>query len=238
MPRGGVLRLAAARDTVMPGQPPVPGLDLAPGRYLRLVVGDSGAGMDARPWRRATEPFFTTKEVGKGTGLGLSMAHGFAVQSGGALTIDSAPGQGTVVTLWLPESSIAAAPDRPDIRTATARLGAGRVLLVENDQPVRGVMAAALREEGLTVTEAADGASALALLASAGDFEVVLTGHAMPGMTGGALATALARLRPGLPVVILTGNADRPPPDAPPDVPVLRKPIEPAELAARLRVLA
>jgi signal transduction histidine kinase len=103
MPRGGRLRLeAAAEDLAAPNAEGLPA-----GRYVRIRVGDTGAGMDAATLARATEPFFTTKEVGQGSGLGLSMAHGFAVQSNGALRIDSAPGEGTVVTLWLPEAAAA-----------------------------------------------------------------------------------------------------------------------------------
>jgi CheY-like chemotaxis protein len=112
-----------------------------------------------------------------------------------------------------------------------------RLLLVEDDAPVRGVMATALREEGLLVTEAADAVAALALIGSGQEFDLVLTDQAMPGMTGSALATELASRRPGLPVAILSGHAAAQPEDAPPGVPVLRKPFGPAELAARLRTL-
>ncbi|MFC7692617.1 ATP-binding protein [Paeniroseomonas aquatica] len=102
MPGGGVLRLGVTPEEV--AAEPGGAAGLPPGRYLRLTVGDTGAGMDAPTLARATEPFFTTKEVGQGTGLGLAMAHGFALQSGGALAIESAPGQGTRVSLWLPEA--------------------------------------------------------------------------------------------------------------------------------------
>jgi len=102
MPDGGTLTLFAGAETVDEEQP---GSGLAAGRYLRLGVRDSGRGMDAATLARATEPFFTTKEVGQGTGLGLSMAHGFAEQSGGRLSIESAPGRGTTVALWLPVPS-------------------------------------------------------------------------------------------------------------------------------------
>ncbi|MBV1799861.1 PAS domain-containing protein [Siccirubricoccus sp. G192] len=106
MPGDGRLRLSATAETVGPGHPQ----GLRPGRYLRLAVEDSGAGMDAATLARATEPFFTTRETGQASGLGLSMAHGFAVQSGGALALASTPGQGTVVTLWLPVAAAASQP--------------------------------------------------------------------------------------------------------------------------------
>ncbi|WP_165982249.1 PAS domain S-box protein [Dankookia rubra] len=100
MPEGGTLRLQAAPEAVARSNPQ----GLAPGSYVRIRVADSGEGMDADTLARAAEPFFTTKDVGQGSGLGLSMAHGFAAQSGGALRIESTPGLGTVVTLWLPET--------------------------------------------------------------------------------------------------------------------------------------
>ncbi|MDN3566875.1 PAS domain S-box protein [Paeniroseomonas aquatica] len=234
MPGGGVLRLGVTPEEV--AAEPGGAAGLPPGRYLRLTVGDTGAGMDAPTLARATEPFFTTKEVGQGTGLGLAMAHGFALQSGGALAIESAPGQGTRVSLWLPE----AGPQEAGSPLAAAGPATGlgrplRLLLVEDEAPLRQVMAAALREEGLVVTEAADAPAALRLLDTGLGCDVVLTDQAMPGMTGGALAAALARRRPGLPVALLSGHADPPPPELPPGVPVLLKPLGTAALAARLR---
>jgi PAS domain S-box-containing protein len=231
MPRGGLLRLEAAAERVEPGG----ARGLAPGRYLRLSLRDTGEGMDAPTLARATEPFFTTKEVGKGTGLGLAMAHGFAAQSGGALGIESAPGHGTTVTLWLPEAAAEADPAIAPPPAGTRALG---VLLVEDEAPLRGVMAAALREEGLAVTEAGSAAAALALIEAGGRFDLVLTDHAMPAMTGGMLAAEVTRRWPGLPVVILTGNAETGELDMAPGTPVLRKPLGPAELALRLRALA
>ncbi|RYJ01269.1 MAG: PAS domain S-box protein, partial [Acetobacteraceae bacterium] len=202
MPEGGTLRLTAEPADALVDGP----ASLAPGHYLKLTVADTGAGMDALTLARATEPFFTTKEVGKGTGLGLAMAHGFAVQSGGALTLESAPGRGTVVSLFLPEvgASVGAATGAeaaPPPLSSVPAARSLRLLMVEDDAPVRGVMATALREEGLQVTEAADAMAALALIGSGQEFDVVLTDQVMPGMTGSALATELARRRPGLPVM-------------------------------------
>src|SRR4051794_33462299 len=106
MPQGGVLRLEAGTERAGPANPQ----GLAPGGYLRIRVADSGEGMEPAVLARATEPFFTTKGTGQGSGLGLSMAHGFALQSGGSLQIESTPGEGTVVTLWLPEAEEASLP--------------------------------------------------------------------------------------------------------------------------------
>ncbi len=98
MPGGGRLRIEAAREATSPADP----RGLAPRGHVRVSLADTGTGMDPATLARATEPFFTTKEVGKGSGLGLSMAHGFATQSGGALRLESRPGEGTVVRIWLP----------------------------------------------------------------------------------------------------------------------------------------
>jgi signal transduction histidine kinase len=108
----GLITVAAARAVVRPSERE----GLAPGVYVRLSITDTGHGMDEETKARAIEPFFSTKGIGQGTGLGLSMAHGLALQLGGGLTIDSAPGAGTTVTIWLPESqqppiAIAAPPD-------------------------------------------------------------------------------------------------------------------------------
>src|SRR3954462_8714652 len=100
MPGGGILSLSAAAETVDAGT--VHSADLRPGRYVRLSVSDSGVGMDQTMLARVFEPFFTTKPVGQGTGLGLSMVKGFVEQSGGGMTIESRPGKGTSIRLWLP----------------------------------------------------------------------------------------------------------------------------------------
>ncbi len=197
---------------------------------------------------RATEPFFTTKEVGKGTGLGLSMAHGFAVQSGGRLAIGSAPGQGTTVTLWLPaaEPEPAAAPGVPAaeagspsaVRGPAPEGGAGpRVLLVDDEPGVRSVLAEALREAGFDVALAERAAAALTRVAQAEHFDAVVTDLAMPGMSGAVLVAELARRRPGLPVLLLTGDAAaaEPMPEAP--AALLRKPVNPEALVRALRDL-
>ena len=111
MPEGGTLLLAAAPEAVLDAKAHPAGL--APGGYLRLSVADTGTGMSAATLARASEPFFTTKPHGQGTGLGLAMARGFAHQSGGGFQIESAPGQGTTVTLWFPEAADVSGGERP-----------------------------------------------------------------------------------------------------------------------------
>ena len=209
MPHGGVLTLEAAGELAGPGHP----AELAPGRYVRFSVTDTGAGMDAATLARVTEPFFTTKPVGKGTGLGLSMAKGFAEQSGGRFAIASQPGHGTRVDLWLPQAGAPTAGVPPAASGPAAGAGAEpaepslpRVLLVDDDAFVREVLAEELRGE-YNVLAAASGSEALALLTAGEAVDAVVTDLSMPGIDGLALIRAVQLRRPGLPALLLTGYA-------------------------------
>ncbi|MFN3686808.1 PAS domain-containing protein [Salinarimonas sp.] len=240
MPGGGTLTIAARAGAPAPH-------GLPSGDYLCLSVADTGAGMDGATLRRATEPFFTTKGVGKGTGLGLSMVHGLAVQSGGALTLDSHPGAGTRVCLWLPRASeTPRAPDAPagavpsPARAATAPGASPRplsVLVVDDDALVRMGTASMLEDLGHEPIEAESGPEALAILASGQPIDIVVTDHAMPGMTGTELAARIRAERPGLPVALATGYAELPNGERV-DLPRLAKPFRQEDLAALLETLA
>jgi PAS domain S-box-containing protein len=226
MPGGGVLTISGSARIVSEGE--VPGL--AAGRYVRLSVADTGTGMDEATLARAVEPFFSTKGIGRGTGLGLSMVHGLAAQLGGALTLDSRVGEGTLAALWLPVSDAAPA----SIATGGPVDGAGRatagtVLLVDDEPLVRASTADMLTELGYEVVEADSGSDALALL----DVrlpDLVITDHLMPGLSGTDLALILAAERPDLPVLIVSGYADLD--GLPADLPRLTKPFRQADLAA------
>jgi len=201
MPEGGRLSVRlAATEAGMPGR-------LAPGQWLTVAVSDTGAGMDAETLSRAVEPFFTTKGPGQGTGLGLSMVHGLAAQSGGALVLESAPGRGTTATLWLPASALrpVAAESQPSTRTPST--GHGTVLVVDDEVLVLESTAAMLEELGYETVQAESGEAALSVLGSRADIVAVVTDHAMPGMTGTALAARLRAERPNLPVILATGYA-------------------------------
>jgi signal transduction histidine kinase len=205
MPKGGRITVSAREESVGPGN----SLELVPGGYLVLVVGDDGEGMDAATLARAAEPFFTTKPVGKGTGLGLAMVHGLAAQSGGTLRLESVPGRGTTVSIWLPVATTGVG--RPLVEAAPSA-GSGtpphRILLVDDDRLVREGTRAMLEDIGHHVLTASSGAEALELLRDGASVDLVVTDHIMPGLTGLELATRLEEAHPGLPVLLASGFAD------------------------------
>jgi signal transduction histidine kinase len=221
MPNGGriTVRTANLAATDLPGD-----VDLGPGDYVLLAVEDTGEGMTQEVAARAFDPFFTTKEVGKGTGLGLSMVHGFAAQSGGGLRLESAPGAGTCVTLYLPRDRSVAAAER-DEPAAPPRGSAGTVLVVEDDDEVRAISVEMLTSLGYRVHIARDGYEALATLASAEPVDLLFTDLVMPrGMSGIELAREACRIKPGLAVLLTTGYALRQS-AGPDEFPVIAKPF-------------
>lgn len=233
MPNGGTLTISTANVTL--GEPQRSEEPLA-GEYVCVSVADTGTGMSDAVLARAFEPFFTTKEIGKGSGLGLAQVFGFAKQSGGGVRIDTAPGKGTTVCVFLPRAL--RAPQQPDAADAP-RTGvpvAGRTVLVLDDEAnVRQVTADALRTAGCIVIEAADGAAAMELLADNEAIDAAVTDVAMPGMSGVQFAEHARALRPALPVVFVTGQVDAEELASVPAEHVLRKPFDRKELVERLR---
>ncbi|HQT76531.1 MAG TPA: PAS domain S-box protein, partial [Rhodopila sp.] len=205
MAAGGTLTLSAEAEAVAAGVPHPAGL--ASGNYVRITVADTGTGMDQSVLARVTEPFFTTKEPGKGTGLGLAMAKGFVEQSGGSLSIDSAPGRGTRVILWLP-SATGPATTRGDGGTSRG-VADDRpwVLLVDDDPIVRDVLRLSLEDAGYAVLAAESGPAALACLGIGDKVDLIVSDLTMPGMDGITLIKAAQERRPRLPAVLLTGYA-------------------------------
>jgi CheY-like chemotaxis protein len=201
--------------------------------------------MDPATLARVTEPFFTTKPQGQGTGLGLAMARGFAEQSGGALQLESEPGQGTTVTLWLPEAEPNAAAALPPIGSPVDGDRARdhhRVLVLDDDPLVREVLAQQLGVAGFNVLRAESGAEALALLAAGEHVDGMVTDLSMPGLDGLAVIREAQSRIPGLPAVLLTGYAGdiaalavRGAPNK--SFTLLRKPVSGQVLADRLRGL-
>ncbi|HET6806500.1 MAG TPA: ATP-binding protein [Frateuria sp.] len=201
MPKGGTLSIELA--PVASGPTP----EHSATGYVRIAVTDTGVGMDRETMARAVEPFFSTKETGRGTGLGLSMVHGLAGQLGGHFAIDSTPGVGTRVELWLPVTTATALAHRRD--ADDGRVPAPRrpldVLLVDDEQLVRDGTAAMLRELGHGVVEASGAGEALDKLREGLHVDLVVTDYKMPRMDGAELARHLRESRPDLPVLLITG---------------------------------
>jgi PAS domain S-box-containing protein len=199
-----VVRLARAG---MEGDGPPPA-GLRPAPHARLTVEDSGCGMDAATLLRVFEPFFTTKPVGRGTGLGLAVAHGIVSSHGGAIAIDSVPGRGTTVAIHLPLAdapSAHASEPVPPHRAAANGTGQ-RILVVDDDEVMALLLGELLARAGYRVATHRDAPSALAALrADPHGYDLVLTDFNMPNGSGLAVAGEVARLRAGLPVVIVSG---------------------------------
>jgi signal transduction histidine kinase/ActR/RegA family two-component response regulator len=182
-------------------------LELAAGEYLLLSVSDTGTGMPDTVRERAFEPFFTTKELGKGTGLGLAQVYGIAKQAGGAARIESVPGRGTTVTIYLPRAKAQPAADAPAAEAAPAPVVEGaRILVVDDDAGVRAYVTDALAHLGYVTLEASDGATALVMLEEH-PVDLLLVDYAMPGMTGAEVTRRALARRPDLPVVFASGYA-------------------------------
>jgi len=204
MEGSGDLTISVAAESIKAGHP----AGLKPGDYVRLCVSDTGKGMDEATISRAIEPFFSTKGVGQGTGLGLSMAHGLASQLGGALTIESQPGAGAHISIWLPQSIELTIsdqrPETPSLRGAEA----GVVLLVDDEPHIRAVTAEMLTELGFDVREANSPEAALSAVQAGLTPDILVTDHLMPGMTGVELAYAVQAILPDARALIISGFAE------------------------------
>jgi signal transduction histidine kinase/DNA-binding response OmpR family regulator len=228
MPDGGTITIAA-------DEPPDAAAGLASGRYVRLIVSDTGTGMDEQTLARATEPFFSTKELGKGTGLGLSMIQGLATQLNGTLRLLSTVGKGTRAELWLPAS--AADEQRPALPAPSMQDGAGvgrlTILVVDDDTLIASSTHHMLEDLGHEVIEAYSGDEALTVVRQNPEIDFVLTDFAMPLMNGVELARRVRSIRPDLPILLATGYAELPR-DAFNDLPRLGKPYQQSELSREI----
>jgi PAS domain S-box-containing protein len=208
MPDGGRLLIETANKTLDEDYV-AHNADTVAGDYVMLAVSDTGMGIDPDILDKVFEPFFTTKEIGKGTGLGLSMVYGFIKQSNGHIKIYSEPGRGTSIRLYLPRTG-ADAPAQTMPGYAPPPGGSERILAVEDDPKVRGIVVGQLQSLGYAVTEASDGTTALAALEAASQpFDLLLTDVIMPGpMNGKALADEVVRRRPKTRVVFMSGYTE------------------------------
>lgn len=206
MPTGGVLRVRTANLSVGEAAGPT---KVPPGDYVTLAVMDEGAGMSADVRARVFEPFFTTKPQERGMGLGLAMVHDIVMESGGRIAVESEPGRGSTFTVLLPrlETATTSAPEVSDVAADTIR--SGSVLLVDDEHAVRTVARRILERRGYRVVEAPGGAEALAIAEDVSvPIDVLLTDMVMPGMHGRDLIERFRAVRPGVPVVCMSGFAD------------------------------
>ncbi|MBL8429031.1 MAG: PAS-domain containing protein [Dechloromonas sp.] len=220
MPDGGRLHIAARSVELTTD---AAAFDVAPGRYALIEIADNGCGMDAATLARACEPFFTTKRLGLGSGLGLAMAYGFAKQSGGGISIQSQPEQGTTVLMVVP-----LATPEPEVEDtgeeAVLPQGGELVLLVEDDPNVRRVVRQQLIDLGYPVIEAEDGEQALSMVTQIPDIAIVVSDVIMPGgIDGRQLADSVMRDYPEILIVLMSGYTDEA--ELGSNLPVLAKPF-------------
>ena len=244
MPNGGRLKIETANAEFDAGAAQRRGI--APGTYLVLAVTDTGIGMAPETVERVFEPFFTTKATGKGTGLGLSMVYGFVKQSNGHVEIDSVPGRGTTVRIFLPRMAAGDSRDAPDLALLSARIVDARgsnetILLAEDDADVRTYVAETLRDLNYRVIQATNATEALTVVAQSNvRIDLLVTDVVMPGINGRELANRARTFRPNLRVLFMTGYSQ----DAivhqgrlDPDIELIEKPFRRDTLAARVRAM-
>jgi signal transduction histidine kinase len=233
MPDGGVLEIETRNVVVDEGAM----AGCLPGSYVRLSVKDTGCGMPPEVRNRVFEPFFTTKEVGKGTGLGLSMVYGFIRQTGGHIAIESAPGKGTTVTLYLPKATEKSDVEMENVQSQAIPAGSERILVVEDNDELLDLTSAMLATSGYQVRCARNGSEALRMLQSE-EFDLLLSDIVMPnGISGIEVAREARRLNKGIKVLLASGYAgealERH--QAVDEFPIIDKPFRMSELAGRVR---
>ncbi|MBA3895897.1 MAG: response regulator, partial [Sphingomonadaceae bacterium] len=206
MERGGTMTITTANVTLNEGEI----VEADAGDYVRISVGDTGIGMTQAVLDRIFEPFFTTKPTGKGTGLGLSQIFGFVRQSGGTIAVESTPGAGTIVSLYLPRHTAEAVAERP-VRLATDDSGSRHerrtVLVIEDDPRVLSATVDALEEIGHHAIPCATATDAPKIVSERPEIGLIVSDVLMPGVTGPELIAAIGRAHPGLPVLFVTGFA-------------------------------
>jgi len=208
MPNGGLITISAKTYEIASNSTD----DLGPGSYVCLSVSDQGEGMDIETLESATVPFFTTKGVGKGTGLGLPMVQGFMGQTGGKLELRSTKGEGTAAELWLPVAhrivlaeAIANEDEaRPNLEQSL------NILVVDDDPLVLTNIALMIEDLGHFAVQATSPEEALKIFSSEASFDLILTDHAMPKMTGSELAAQIRKTDKNTPIILATGYADLP----------------------------
>ena len=238
MRKGGQLSMETANVTIGE-QEAAAKSGIRAGDYVLISVVDTGAGMAPDILEHVFEPFFTTKGVGEGTGLGLSMAYGFVKQSGGHIEIDSVPGEGTCVRLYLPRSRAAATVSPPQADAPGKRGGGEKVLVVEDDPDVLDVLVESLLLLGYTTIVATDGDSALSALDNTPEVRLLFTDIVLPGGKSGLdIVRAARERRPDVKILCTSGYPNTDPEEiAALNVPFIAKPYKPKALAKKIRAV-
>jgi len=239
MPRGGELIIRTANVRLDETTAPQISASLTPGHYVMLSVTDTGAGMDEETKSHIFEPFFTTKGPGKGTGLGLATVYGIVRQTGGGISVESEPGQGSTFRIYLPLETAPVEYPRAPAAPVEKSDNFETVLVVEDEEIVRDLVCAVLEEQGYNVICAVDGLEALEV---AGNFDgtihLLVTDVIMPHMNGHELAGKLSRIRPDMKVLYVSGYSDNDIGDQgvlDPRFELLQKPFTPQTLARKIR---
>lgn len=238
MPKGGTLTIET-RNATMDESYARETEGLQAGDYAAISVTDTGSGMTPEVLAKVFEPFFTTKPIGQGTGLGLSMIYGFAKQSGGHVRIQSKPGEGTTVNLYLPRHAVEEVIGQEDDAACEPAQAEGEtVMVIEDDGAVRMIVLDELGELGYHTLEAMDGPSAIPLLESPRRIDLLITDVGLPGMNGRQIAEIARQHRPELRVLFMTGYAESAASRSDflaPGMEMIAKPFAMDDLAARIR---
>jgi CheY-like chemotaxis protein len=234
---GGVLEVTLENEIVEHGRAlGVP--EIRAGHFAKLIVGDTGHGMDRGTLEQIFNPFFTTKERGEGTGLGLSIVHGIIKSYDGAITVKSQPGQGTSFTIRIPLVEVEAKDQAPE--AAPLPLGHERILFVDDEPFIIEISSQILERLGYRVETRTDPLEALEMFKrDPGQYDLVITDMTMPKMTGDRLALELLRIRPEMPILLCTGFSERITEAAALEMGIrgfIMKPIAVAEIARKIRM--
>ena len=203
---GGILEIALERF-VIDRDNAIPDTTLPKGNYFKLIISDTGAGMDKNIKERIFEPFYTKRKIGEGTGLGLSVVHGIVTGCNGGITVDSSPGEGTTFTIYFPEYEKGIAKSE----SLSTRLTKGKehILFVDDDKEITTMAQRMLTHVGYMVTTMTDSVKAFKTFQKQPDiYDLVITDQIMPNMTGSQLATEIRQIKPDIKIIIITGYSD------------------------------
>ncbi len=233
MPRGGLLLLDVMMIDIDTAWHDFHGAEITPGRYVRIVMNDTGVGMTPEVRSRLFEPFFSTKGPGRGTGLGLATVYGIVTQAGGALHVYSEPDRGTAFHVYLPVSS--ETPIRRPAGPPTATRGTETVLIVEDDPQIRSIARRVLADHGYEALVAATGEEALHVLGAATRVHLLVSDVVLPGLSGQELLARARALHPHLLTMLMSGYSPQIVALEGSDVPILQKPFAPTQLVSAVR---